>query len=83
MNGSSLLQALMAVPEPKVDAIVIDPKDGWQIPIHDSAHVRRAIQSWPAYRFATPAARKDAAQRIVACAVRLGIVAEALALVKK
>jgi hypothetical protein len=85
MNGTTLLQALMAAPEPKPggSTIVIDPADGWQIPIHDAPHIRRAILSWPLYHFSTAEVRKDAAQRIVARAVRLGIVAEGLALVKK
>jgi hypothetical protein len=84
MNGTALLQALMAIPEPKSDEpVILLAGHTWDIPIHNRPHVRHAIQTWPFYRFPSPQARKAAAEKIVARAVRLGIVAEGIALAKR
>lgn len=83
MNGSTLLQRLMAIPEPSAEAEAITLSgEQWEIPIHDAPHVRIAIGQWPRYRFPSPAARKNAANKIVQRAVKLGIVSEGLKLVK-
>jgi len=85
MNGTALLQALMAVPEPKDNkaAVYLYIGASWDVPLHNRSHLRRAIQDWPYCRFTRPRARKTAAEKIVARAVRLGMVAEGIALVKR
>ncbi len=83
MNGTSLLQSLMTIPEPLYPASsIVIPADGWNIPIHDKPHILTAIRQWRLYYFASPEARKTAAESIVRQAVKFAIVAEGMALLK-
>jgi len=84
MNGSGLLQALMAVPNPAAggNTIVLGGGETWEIPIHDQPHVARALKEWRLYRFPSGSLRRQAAQKIVTKAVRLGIVNESLEALK-
>ncbi len=84
MNGTGLLQALMAVPEPSgTSGNVIDlGADAWQVPLHDVSIIQAAVRQWPLYKFPTPAVRKKVAELIVQQAGRQAILSACMAILR-
>lgn len=82
MNHSSLLQSLLAIPQPALGPTTIMIGEDWNIPLYGKANLLTAVGQWHLYVFASLESRQTAARSVAQLASKWGVVPDCLRILR-